>query len=53
MRTVPEKQPATNATVVTVTRGTERKMYEMTESGRQEITDPGRQEIKVSEQGCA
>jgi pilus assembly protein CpaB len=37
VRTVPEKQPATDSTVVTVTRGTDRRMYEITEGGRQEI----------------
>jgi pilus assembly protein CpaB len=40
VRTVPEnpeKQPATDATVVTVTRGTDRTMYEITKNGRQEI----------------
>jgi pilus assembly protein CpaB len=37
VRTVPEKEPASAATVVTVTRGTDRKTYEITESGRHEI----------------
>jgi pilus assembly protein CpaB len=37
VRTAPDKDPPAAGTVVTVTRGTDRKTYEITETGRQEI----------------